>query len=311
MRFTNAMTTEHLTLGPGVIGHIWRQRSTDVATYAATDRWFHYDQVGSVLSESGSAGTLAQRHEQDAFGNTVASWQSYTWGGGQPGWHHNSKEYDGELGLVYMYQRWYDGKLGAFVNANRYPIPLESRYAFAENQPVSALDPTGDIIFEIECYAGVGGKFCFGLNEDFSGGMIKIGFGAGYGGGFSVNPNAGSGDYTNGDGGLGAWGGAGVGFGPVSGGVGCEGVVTGEFDNMLAGETNCGVNDAYEVKGQLDWSCSASVGVQGVIPFGDPPPPSEQSANAKWAGCQARCKSSWGKPGDGLKFSSCMTQCME
>ena len=81
VRFSNAMTTEHLTLGPGVIGYIWRQRSTDIATYAAMDRWLHYDQVGSVLSESGSSGTLAQRLEQDAFGNTVANWQSYTWCG--------------------------------------------------------------------------------------------------------------------------------------------------------------------------------------------------------------------------------------
>ncbi|MDX2175031.1 MAG: hypothetical protein SF028_01025 [Candidatus Sumerlaeia bacterium] len=144
VRFTNAMTTEHLTLGPGVIGHIWRQRSTDIATYAATDRWFHYDQVGSVLSESSSAGTLAQRHEQDAFGNTVANWQSYTWGGDQAGWHHNSKEYDGELGLVYMHQRWYDGKLGAFRSSAPYPTFAERIYTFTDQRPLGAVDAWGE-----------------------------------------------------------------------------------------------------------------------------------------------------------------------
>ncbi len=135
-----------------MIGHIWRQRSTDIATYAATDRWFHYDQVGSVLSESGSAGTLAQRHEQDAFGNTVANWQSYTWGGDQAGWHHNSKEYDGELGLVYMYQRWYDGKLGAFYASAKHPVWRESRFGFGLGRVIDSrsLDPNGELPIEKE-----------------------------------------------------------------------------------------------------------------------------------------------------------------
>jgi len=56
VRFSNSQTTEHLTLGPGAIGQILRQRTINASTYAVTDRWFHYDQVGSVMHESDANG---------------------------------------------------------------------------------------------------------------------------------------------------------------------------------------------------------------------------------------------------------------
>jgi hypothetical protein len=110
IRLSNAMTVEHNTLGTGVIGHILRHRTIDVpgaggggggaGLYAATDRWFHYDQVGSVLSQTDSSGTVAATFWQDAFGNQLQSWASGLWSDStsQFGWHHNTKEYDGMRG---------------------------------------------------------------------------------------------------------------------------------------------------------------------------------------------------------------------
>ena len=147
--FSNSLTVEHNTLGGGSISHILRNRSTNASTYAATDRWFHYDQVGSVMSESDAAGVLAQAHYQDAFGNTQASWSTGLWGGDKEGWHHNSKEFDNECALVYMFKRWYNPQLGRFSSSASYPVSKEHRFSFVENNPVSYADPKGQ--FRICC----------------------------------------------------------------------------------------------------------------------------------------------------------------
>ncbi|MBI5155588.1 hypothetical protein HZA57_10165 [Candidatus Poribacteria bacterium] len=55
IRLSNSMTLEHNTLAPGVIGHIARHRTINSSTYAVTDRYFHYDQVGSVVARGGKA----------------------------------------------------------------------------------------------------------------------------------------------------------------------------------------------------------------------------------------------------------------
>jgi RHS repeat-associated protein len=143
MHFSNTVTVEQNVLGAGVVGHILRNRSINKLTGATADRWFHYDQVGSVISESDASGLMAQAHHQDAFGNTQAAWNTGLWGGDKPGWHHNTKEYDGDTGLVYMYQRWYSAETGTFMTSAPYPVMMEHRYGFAENQPESMIDPNG------------------------------------------------------------------------------------------------------------------------------------------------------------------------
>ena len=146
LRFSNCLTVEHNVFGGGVVGHILRNRTTNASTGVATDRWFHCDQVGSVISESDAAGVLAQTHHQDAFGNTQAAWQTGLWGGDKPGWHHNTKEYDGDTGLVYMYQRWYSPETGTFMSSAPYPVMKEHRYGFAESAPLTATDPRGEML---------------------------------------------------------------------------------------------------------------------------------------------------------------------
>jgi RHS repeat-associated protein len=142
------------------VSHILRNRTTNPSTGVATDRWFHYDQVGSVLSESDASGAPAQTHHQDAFGNTQAAWQTGLWGGDRAGWHHNTKELDGDTGLVYMYQRWYAPETGTFISRDSitevlvHGQPLRSvlsfaphyfsPYAFTMSSPTRWMDPTGE-----------------------------------------------------------------------------------------------------------------------------------------------------------------------
>jgi RHS repeat-associated protein len=152
MHFSNNVTVEQNVLGTGVVGHILRNRSINKLTGATADRWFHYDQVGSVISESDASGLLAQTHHQDAFGNTQAAWNTGLWGGDKPGWHHNTKEYDGDTGLVYMYQRWYSAETGTFMSSAPFPVMMEHRYGFAENAPTVSHDHSGRIPLRTPSY---------------------------------------------------------------------------------------------------------------------------------------------------------------
>jgi RHS repeat-associated protein len=145
VRFSNAVTVEHNTLGPGVIGHVLRHTTTDPATYARAHRWFHFDQVGSVLAATDASGAVALRHDQDAFGNALSSWQTGLVGGHRPGWHHNTKEWDGDVDLVYMYQRWYMPETGGFIERAPYPPFMEHAFVFVESSPVEHVDPNGEL----------------------------------------------------------------------------------------------------------------------------------------------------------------------
>jgi len=150
LRFSNAMTTEHVVIAPGSVGHIARQRATNPGTYAHTDRYFHYDQVGSVLCETDSAGALAQTHHQDAFGNTLASWSTGYLGGDTGGFHHNTKEYDVNVEMLYMYQRWYSAELGVFASRAPMPRNVEHPYSAFLQSPLMFVDPLG------LCVGGIG-----------------------------------------------------------------------------------------------------------------------------------------------------------
>src|SRR5690606_16907385 len=94
------VTVEHNTLGPGAAGHVLRNRAINPATYAATDRWFAYDQVGSVSVEMASNTLVATRRWADAWGN-AHDWSTGLWSASEPGtgWGHNTKQREGARGF--------------------------------------------------------------------------------------------------------------------------------------------------------------------------------------------------------------------
>jgi RHS repeat-associated protein len=145
IKFSNSITVEHNTLGDGAIGHIVRNRQVASDTAVLTDTWFHYDQVGSVLSESDKDGQLVATHYQDAFGVRQADWETGLPGGTREGWAHNTKEIDGGTGLMYMYQRHYIPEYGTFMSRAPYGPRREHEYGFAANDPLARIDPDGRI----------------------------------------------------------------------------------------------------------------------------------------------------------------------
>jgi RHS repeat-associated protein len=143
IKFSNSITVEHNTLGGGAIGHIVRNRRVEADTAVLTDTWFHYDQVGSVLSESDAGGDLVATHYQDAFGVRQADWETGLPGGVGEGWAHNTKELDAGTGLMYMYQRHYIPEYGQFMSRAPYGPMLEHEFTFVGGDPVSFIDSNG------------------------------------------------------------------------------------------------------------------------------------------------------------------------
>ena len=123
------------------------------------DRWFHYDQVGSVMLATNASAAVADTRHADAFGNEMASWTSGAWTDSlaeRSGRGHNTKKLDSDTGLVYMYQRWYLPEAGIFVSKASYPPMVEHRYEFVEADPTAANDPHGEFMnFVIGAVAGV------------------------------------------------------------------------------------------------------------------------------------------------------------
>lgn len=143
LSFSNSITIQRNTLGPGAVGHILRSRTISPTTYTATDRWFAYDQVGSVLAETDANGDVAAVHHSDAWGNRLGDWETGVWGGQRSGWAHNTKEIDGLTDLTYMYQRWYAPETGTFLSRAPYGPDVENEYGFAFNEPTSFVDALG------------------------------------------------------------------------------------------------------------------------------------------------------------------------
>jgi RHS repeat-associated protein len=155
LSFSNSITIQRNTLGPGAVGHILRSRTISPTTYTASDRWFAYDQVGSVLAETDANGDVAAVHHSDAWGNRLGDWETGVWGGVRSGWAHNTKEIDPRTDLTYMYQRWYNPETGTFLSRAPFGPDVENEYGFVENNPVGYADPSGEIRFMVESAKGL------------------------------------------------------------------------------------------------------------------------------------------------------------
>ncbi|MBX3730585.1 MAG: hypothetical protein KF858_15520 [Candidatus Sumerlaeia bacterium] len=160
---SNSVTIQRNVLGPGVVrlrqgyggqvGHMLQSRDTNPATWAETVRYPRYDQVGTVTGWGNAAGLVRRSPGEggtgfdaiaaDAFGNRLAAWATGRWDN-QAGWLHNTKEYDAQVGLVYMYQRWYDPATGTFVSSAPYSPRYEPPYSFALQDPSRFSDPRGE-----------------------------------------------------------------------------------------------------------------------------------------------------------------------
>ena len=123
-------TTMDILHGPGIDEPL----SQDVG---GTLTYFHADALGSVQKHTNTAGAVTATIQYDAWGNALV---------GTPGpYGFTGREPDAETGLHYYRARYYDSKLGRFLNED--PIGLHGGidlYAYVGNDPIKHVDPSGN-----------------------------------------------------------------------------------------------------------------------------------------------------------------------
>ena len=118
-------------------------------TTAATETitWIHTDHLGSPIAGRDAAG-------ETTWEQAYAPWGERQAVAGMPqapaGVGYTGHVYDEQVGLIYAGARWYDPEMGRFISpdAVRFSATRVSqfnRYAYANNNPASYVDPDGNV----------------------------------------------------------------------------------------------------------------------------------------------------------------------
>jgi RHS repeat-associated protein len=111
------------------------------AGVGGTKTYFHYNEMGTVLTTTNSTGARVGVWEPDFYGK---SYFLIAGSGSRPDIGHTSKFWDSDAGMYYFNKRWYDSDRGRFVSRDPAGfISGENLYAFAGNNPTLSVDPTG------------------------------------------------------------------------------------------------------------------------------------------------------------------------
>ncbi len=130
-------------------------------TFEETERFFyHADGLGSIVALSNSTGQVVERYRYDSFGQPTIT------GPGPDGlidtpddvtltesaygnpYLFTSREWDPETGLYHIRSRYFDPRMGGFLQEDRIagflfnPQSL-NRYPYVENNPINFTDPFG------------------------------------------------------------------------------------------------------------------------------------------------------------------------
>ena len=143
--FSNAITVEHNVLGLGEVAHILRTRTATgpAGGYAATDAWYAFNQVGSVMNHSNSSGAMTQAIDMDAWGNTLA--ENGSWVAMEPaGRFYQSKAHDPFANCNYHLNRWYQPQLGTWTASDLIGRQGGNNlYQFCLSDPIHLVDYDG------------------------------------------------------------------------------------------------------------------------------------------------------------------------
>jgi len=140
--------------GAGVVARqytygLQRIDENQIQNGAWTPSFYGYDGGGNVRNLTGSAGTVTDTYEYDAFGN------SFTVTGSTPNnYLYRGEQFDSDLGLYYLRARYYNPNTGRFLSRDpeegqaKIPASLH-KYLYASGDPVNRFDPRGrDSILE-------------------------------------------------------------------------------------------------------------------------------------------------------------------
>ena len=108
-----------------------------------TPRFYEYDAGGSVRQLTDSSDSATDTYAYDAFGNKLNST-----GTTPNNYLYRGEQYDSDLGLQYLRERYYNPTTGRFVSKDPYaadtsnPVTLH-KYLYTGANPVSWRDPSG------------------------------------------------------------------------------------------------------------------------------------------------------------------------
>lgn len=116
------------------------------ASAAPVVTYIHTDTLGSPIAATNSSGELVWRESYKPFGERL---EKSSQAGARKPWYTGHVQ-DQDTGLVYMGARYYDPQVGRFMSTD--PVgflddkPMQfNRYAYANNNPYTYVDPDGEI----------------------------------------------------------------------------------------------------------------------------------------------------------------------
>ena len=133
-------------------GEIPRARESDnQSAQSGTRYYYHANHLGSINVVTDDRGVAVARHDYRPYGEPV----DWTGPNGAPELRNgfNGQRYDDETNLYYFGARYYDPEIGRFLTADtQVPDPMNPkvlhRYAFAGDNPIRYVDPTGHAFWE-------------------------------------------------------------------------------------------------------------------------------------------------------------------
>ncbi len=143
--------------------------------------YYHADGLGSIIAITDANRNVVQRYEYDSFGNITYMQdpnfkQPYTYTG---------REYDEESGLYYYRARYYDAKIGRFLQKDPFrgflwnPQTLNP-YPYVGNSPINFVDPYGFFSVDVGGGATIGFfDFTYGYNSGLGASLTNPQFGVG------------------------------------------------------------------------------------------------------------------------------------
>lgn len=128
-RSSDGTTVDYLN-GPGVDNKLRQTSATTGSLY------FIQDHLGSTVALTNASGTVVERLQYEASGDSTGS--------GLTRYGYSGRERDPLTGLIYNRARWYDPQQGRFISED--PSGFDgglNKYLYADAEPINSVDPFG------------------------------------------------------------------------------------------------------------------------------------------------------------------------
>jgi len=132
--------------------------------------YYHYDGLGSVRNLSDGTGAMIASYTYGAFGDL-----RMMKGSSDNAFKFTGEQTDDETGLIYLRARYYDPSVGRFTTRDPFPGFIAdpqslNDYAYASNNPIKYVDPSGEFLATAAAGAGIGAT----VNGIFYGAQVLL-----------------------------------------------------------------------------------------------------------------------------------------